>query len=171
MDVNFYANQLRSTSAGNRRAILNSNASVGARNAMLLAQNYNDQNALGNLYRQAEEYNTAQRAQTADFNRRTDMANSQMALEADIANARYRQMASQMGLSGLAQAAAMRNDIDARTGAARAANLSNLFTSLGNIGRENMAFNMINSTNAARNGYWIDNKGVVHYVGKKDGLG
>ena len=71
-----------------------------------------------------------------------------------------------MGLSGLAQAATLRDNIDARVGAARAANLTNLFNSLGDIGRENMAFNMINSTNAARNGYWIDKNGVVHYVNK-----
>ena len=96
------------------------------------------------------------------------MFNAQMGLEADMANARYRQQASQMGLSGLAQAANMRENIDARTGATRSANLSNLFTSLGNIGRENMAFNMINSTNAARNGYWIGRDGIVHHTKKKD---
>jgi hypothetical protein len=49
-----------------------------------------------------------------------------------------------MGLSGLAQAAALRDSIDARLGAAKAANISNFLTSLGNIGRENFAMNQIN---------------------------
>jgi hypothetical protein len=134
--------------------------------AGLLASGYNSQLANGNLYRQALEYNYAQRQKVADFNRGTDMFISQMGLEADIANARNTQMARHFGLSGLAQAAALRDSIDQRVGTSRAANISNLLTSLGNIGRENMAFNMINSTNAARNGYWIGRDGVVHHTKK-----
>lgn len=167
----FYSNQLQANARATDRALMNnSGANRGTAAAGLLANAYNTNNNLGNLYRQGDEYNRAQYERTKEFNRRTNMFNAQMGLEADMANARYRQQASQMGLSGLAQAANMRENIDARTGATRSANLSNLFTSLGNIGRENMAFNMINSTNAARNGYWIDNKGVVHYVGRGDGL-
>jgi uncharacterized membrane protein YqiK len=116
----------------------------------LLANGYNSQLASGNLYRQALEYNDAKRQAVEDFNRRTNMFNSQMKLEADMANARYHQQAQQFGLSGLAQAAALRDQIDARTGAARAANLSNLFTSLGNIGRENFAMNQINNDRSRR---------------------
>ena len=56
-----------------------------------------------------------------------------------------RQQARQFELSGLAQAAAMRDAIDQRVGAARSANITNLLTSLGNIGRENFAMNQINS--------------------------
>lgn len=95
------------------------------------------------------------------------MYNSQMGLEAARANAELNQQSRQMNLSGLAQAAALRDSIDQRIGAARAANLTNLFNSLGEIGRENMAFNMINSANAAHNGYWIDNQGTVHYANKQ----
>jgi hypothetical protein len=91
------------------------------------------------------EYNDAQRQKVADFNRKTNMFNSQMDLEAAMANARYTQTARQMGLSGLAQAAAMRDQIDARTSAARSANLTNFFNNLGNIGRENFAMNQINT--------------------------
>ena len=86
------------------------------------------------------------------------MFNAQMGLEADMANARYTQQASQMGLHGLAQAAAMRDQIDARTGAARAANLSNFINGLGDIGRENFAFNQINSDRSRR-----------HHVGHNGG--
>lgn len=82
------------------------------------------------------------------------MFNSQMALEAAMANARYTQTARQMGLSGLAQAAALRDSIDARTGAARSANLTNFLNSLGNIGRENFALNQLYGARAAHNGYY-----------------
>ena len=84
------------------------------------------------------------------------MFNAQMGLEADMANARYRQQASQMGLSGLAQAAAMREQIDNRVGAARSANITNLLNNLGNIGRENFAFNQINWDRSSRHGAGID---------------
>ena len=85
------------------------------------------------------------------------MFNSQMDLEAAMANARYRQQAQSLGLSGLAQAAALRDSIDARTGAAKAANLSNFLTSLGNIGRENFALNQINSDRSRQ--YGLDKSG------------
>ena len=61
-----------------------------------------------------------------------------------MANARYNQTGQQMGLSGLAQAAALRDSIDARTGAAKSTNFSNFLTSLRNIGTENFAMNQIN---------------------------
>lgn len=160
----FYANQLQANARATDRAL--ANTSAPSRAAGLLANSYNTTNNLGNLYRQGDEYNLAQRQQTADFNRRTNMFNSQMGLEAAMANARYRQAAKQYQLSGLAQAASLRNAIDQRVGAARSANLTNLFNSIGDIGRENMSFNMVNSTSAANNGYWIDEKGVVHYTNR-----
>lgn len=78
------------------------------------------------------------------------MFNAQMGLEADMANARYRQQAGSAQLSGLAQAAAMREAIDQRVGAARSANITNLLNNLGMIGRENFAFNQINSDRSRR---------------------
>lgn len=145
LDRLFYANQLQANARATDRALANtSGGNRGTAQAAMLANGYNTNNNLGNLYRQAEEYNLAQREKVADFNRRTNMFNSQMALEADSANARYRQMASHASLQGLAQAAAMRDSIDQRVGAARSANLTNLLNSLGNIGRENFALNQIN---------------------------
>ena len=149
LDRLFYANQLQANARATDRALANtSGGNRGTAQAAMLANGYNTNNNLGNLYRQAEEYNLAQREKVADFNRRTNMFNSQMALEADSANARYRQMASHASLQGLAQAAAMRDSIDQRVGAARSANLTNLLNSLGNIGRENFALNQIRSDKA-----------------------
>lgn len=138
----FYANQLQANARGTDRML--ANTSSPSRAAGLLANAYNTNNALGNLYRQGDEYNLAQYQQVKDFNRRTNMFNSQMGLEADIANARYRQMAKNYQMEGLGRAAALRDSIDQRVGAARSANLTNFFNSLGNIGRENFTFNQIN---------------------------
>ena len=143
MDIWYQQNALNAQARATDRAL--ANTSSPSRAAGLLANGYNSQLASGNLYRQALEYNDAKRQQVEDFNRKTNMFNSQMGLEADMANARYHQAAQQLGLSGLAQAAALRDQIDARTGAAKSANLSNFLTSLGNIGRENFAMNQINT--------------------------
>ena len=145
MDIWAEQNRLNANSRATDRAILNSGAVQGSKMAGLLANGYNDQLASGQLYRQALEYNDNKRHQVADFNRRTDMFNSQMGLKADMANAKYRQQAASAQLNGLAQAAAMRDAIDNRIGAARSANITNLLNNLGNIGRENFAMNQINS--------------------------
>ena len=164
MDIWAEQNRLNANSRGTERSILNSGASQGAKMAGLLASGYNDQVASGELYRKGLEYNDARRQAIADFNRRTDMFNAQMGLEAAMANARYTQAARQYGLSGLAQAAAMRDAIDQRVGAARSLNLNNLLTSLGNIGRENFALNQINSDRSRRHGARAN--GTSYYKGQ-----
>ena len=105
-----------------------------SRNAALLAADYNTQNALGDLYRQAEEYNLAQRQQVETFNRATNQANAEMGLKAAMANQDAALKAGNIRLSGVSQAMAMRNAIDAARNASLSSNMSNLFESLGNIG-------------------------------------
>ena len=159
LDRQYYINQLQANSRATDRALMNS--SSPSRAAGLVANGFNTTLSLGNLARQAEEYNRAIYERTKDFNRKTNMFNSQMDLEAAMANARYRQQAAQFGLSGLAQAAALRDQIDARTGAAKSANLTNFLTSLGNIGRENFALNQINSDRSRQ--YGVYSNGVSDY--------
>lgn len=154
LDRMFQQNQLNAIARSADRTIMNSSLPTASKYAALLAANYNNQLSAGNLFRQAQEYNRGMYERTKDFNRKTNMFNSQMDLESAMANARYHQAAQQMGLSGLAQAAALRDSIDARTGAAKAANLSNFFTSLGNIGRENFALNQINSDRSRQYGVY-----------------
>jgi hypothetical protein len=168
LDRQYYLNQLMANSRATDRAL--SNSSSPSRAAGLIANGYNTTLSLGNLARQAEEYNRAQYERTKEFNRKTNMFNSQMDLEAAMANARYQQVAKQMGLSGLAQAAALREQIDARTGATRSANLSNFLTSLGNIGRENFAMNQIN-TDRSRHYYGDLSGDVSGYKRKKKSCG
>lgn len=158
-DRMFYANQMQANSNAVNRILRNYSSPSKAANIIL--NGYNTLNALGNLNRQAEEYDRAVYERTKDFNRRTNMFNSQGDLEAQMANARYQQGARQLTLSGLGQAAALRDSIDQRVGAARAANLTNFLTSLGNIGRENFALNQINSDRSRQ--YGVYSNGVSEH--------
>ena len=135
-DRNFYTNKLNAQSGATRRAIMNTTSP--SRNATLLAADYNAQNALGNLARQAEEYNLAQRQSVEQFNRATNQANAEMNLKSALANQEAELKAKSARLNGIAQAMSMKDNIDARRGASISANLTNLFDSLGNIGIDTM---------------------------------
>lgn len=145
LDRLFYANQLGAQAGATRRSIMNtSGGNRGTAMAGLLAADYNAQNQLGNLYRQAEEYNANQRERVATFNRGTNMFNTENSLKAAMAsrdNAKAR-------VNAAAQAAAIRDSVDARVGAARSANLTNFFDSLGDIGREQFSMDMIRNNPA-----------------------
>ena len=158
-DRNFYLNKLNAQAGAARRAIMNT--SSPSRNAALLAADYNAQGRLGDLARQAEEYNLAQRQAVETFNRGTDQANAEMGLKAAMANQEAALRARSSRLSGVAQAMAVRDAVDARRGASMSANLTNFFNSLGDIGREEYSRNMIMSNPALY--YSIDSKGNVTY--------
>ena len=154
-DRNFYLNKLNAQAGATRRAIMNTTSP--SRNAALLAADYNAQGRLGDLARQAEEYNLAQRQAVETFNRGTNMANAEMGLKAAMANQEAALKARSSRLSGVAQAMAVRDAVDA----SMSANLTNFFNSLGDIGREEYSRNMIMSNPALY--YSIDNKGNVTY--------
>ena len=131
LDREFYINQLNAQSGATRRNILNTSAgNRGNAAAGILAADYNAQTQLGNLARQAEEYNLEQRQKVADFNRATNMFNAEQDLRAQIAN----NSNQSMRLNAAVRAAALKDAIDERVSAARSLNLTNLFESLGNIG-------------------------------------
>lgn len=158
-DRNYYINKLNAQAGATRRAILNTTSP--SRNAALLAADYNALGRLGDLARQAEEYNLAQRQAVETFNRGTNMTNSEMGLKAAMANQEAALKARSSRLSGVAQAMAVRDAVDARRGASMSANLTNFFNSLGDIGREEYSRNMIMSNPALY--YSIDSKGNVTY--------
>lgn len=158
-DRNFYLNKLNAQAGATRRAIMNTTSP--SRNAALLAADYNAQGRLGDLARQAEEYNLAQRQAVETFNRGTNQFNSEMGLKAAMANQEAALKARSSRLSGVAQAMAVRDAVDARRGASMSANLTNFFNSLGDIGREEYSRNMIMSNPALY--YSIDSKGNVTY--------
>ena len=140
-DRNFYLNKLNAQAGATRRAIMNTTSP--SRNAALLAADYNAQGRLGDLARQAEEYNLAQRQAVETFNRGTNQFNSEMGLKAAMANQEAALKAKSSRLSGVAQAMAVRDAVDARRGASMSANLTNLFDSLGSIGKEEFIKDMI----------------------------
>jgi hypothetical protein len=158
-DRNFYLNKLNAQAGATRRAIMNTTSP--SRNAALLAVDYNAQGRLGDLARQAEEYNLAQRQAIETFNRGTNQANAEMGLKAAMANQEAALKARSSRLSGVAQAMAVRDAVDARRGASMSANLTNFFNSLGDIGREEYSRNMIMSNPALY--YSIDSKGNITY--------
>lgn len=165
-DRDFYINKLNQQSSATRRAI--QNTSGGNRlnaQAGILASDYNYGNSLGDLARQAEEYNLGQRERVEAFNRGTNQYNSESAMRAAMANQANREMQ----LRGVMAAAQMREEAAGRSSAAKSANLTNFFDSLGDIGREEFSRNMIESNPAL--GYSIDRRGRVNYKNKKKSKG
>lgn len=131
LDRNYYLNQMAANTRATERGITDvSGMSRGAAMAGLVGTNYNALNQAGQLARAAEEYNLKQRAEVAEFNRGTNQFNSQQSLSAQQINAKQRQLSINAAL----QAANLRAAEKARVDAARSANLTNLFESLGNLG-------------------------------------
>lgn len=160
LDRNYYLNKLGSQAGATRRAIVNQSA--GNRStalAGLLAADYNYGNAMGQLARQAEEYNLGQRERVEAFNRGTNQFNSEGKLKADSFNA-------ELGLKAAMAAAQMREAERNNTDAARSANLTRFFDNLGEIGRESFSRNMVNFNPA--NYYTIDSSGKIRYKGMDD---
>lgn len=140
----------------------------GAGMAALLAADNNAQTQMGSLARQAEEYNLAQRQQVETFNRGTDQYNSEGMLKADMANAENRTKGANVRLEATIQSAKLRQAAKDASDAARSANLTNLFDSVGNIGWEEYQRNAIES-NPALMGYYQDRHGNVGYRSRKNG--
>lgn len=158
LDRNYYINKLNAQAGATRRAIVNqSGGNRATALAGLLAADYNAQNVLGDLARQAEEYNFNQRKEVETFNRGTNQFNSEMGLKASIAN----QANDKLRLQARTTQAQLRDQADARSSAGRAANLTNLFDSLGEIGREEFSRNMIQTNPALY--YSIDSSGRITY--------
>lgn len=163
-DRNYYINKLNAQSGATRRAIVNQSAGNRATAlAGLLAADYNIQGNLGNLARQAEEYNLGQRERVATFNRGTNQFNSEMGLKAAMANQEASLKARSQRLSGVAQAMQVRDAVDARRASSMSANLTNLFNSIGDIGKEAYSRNMIISNPALY--YTIGSDGTISYKG------
>lgn len=165
LDRNYYINRLNAQAGATRRAIVNqSGGNRATALAGLLAADYNAQSALGDLARQAEEYNLNQRKEVEAFNRGTNQFNSEMLLKAAMAQ----QANDKLRLQARTAQAQLRDQADARSSAGRAANLTNLFDSLGDIGREEFSRNMIQTNPALY--YSIDRNGNITYKNGYDDL-
>lgn len=164
LDRDYYLNKLSAEAGATRRALLNtSGGNRAAAIAGLLAADYNALGKVGDLARQAEEYNMAQRQRVEEFNRATDMFNSEGIFKADAANQSAQLNARSSYLKGALSAAELRQKERLAATASRSANLSNFVNSLGDIGRENYQRNMIISDPSKY--YYIDSSGNVVYKG------
>lgn len=133
-DTEFYSGKLAGQLADTKRAIQNTAPTASAAMAGLLTADYNGQTKLGELYRSAEEYNQAQKEKVLGFNRETEALNSEGFLKADAIN----KEADKLKLQSAIYQANLRNQIDATASAAKSANMSNLFTNIGNVGTDNL---------------------------------
>ena len=167
-DRDYYINKLNAESGAARRAIINqSSGNRGNAMAGILAADYNAQNQLGALARQAEEYNLAQRQKVAEFNRGTNMFNTEGMFKAATANQAAKMQVRNTLLQGTMQAERLRQAARQQLAAERSANLTNLFNNIGNIGRENMNFNILNTSAAFP--WAMTNKGESKYKSRKRG--
>lgn len=136
-DRDYYINKLNAESGATRRALLqNAGLNRGAATAAILSADYNAQSKLGDLARKAEEYNLAQRQGVEEFNRQTNIANSEGMLKADIANQEAQAKARDAVLKGTMAGAELRQQIKDAADKSRSDNLSGLFETLGDIGFE-----------------------------------
>lgn len=141
-DTDYAANTLAATASANRNAIRNiANSNRATAMAGILGADYNAINQLGALYKTAEQYNAEQRKAVADFNRATDVANREGASKIAAINAER----DKIRFEALQKSLAMKDASDTAAYTARAANTANFFDTLGNIGKENFAMNMVNS--------------------------
>ena len=158
LDRNYYLNKLNAEAGATRRALVNqSGGNRAAAMAGLLTADYNALGRMGDLARQAEEYNMAQRERVEAFNRGTNQFNAEMALKAATAKQRN----DELRLKARTTQAQLRDQADARASAAKSANLTNLFDSLGEIGIEEFSRNMIQTNPALY--YSIDSSGRITY--------
>jgi hypothetical protein len=111
--------------------------------AGLLASEYNNQIGSGNLYRQALEYNDAQRARIADFNRGTDQFNADAYNRTSQFNADARNRARQYNAQLQMQAAGQKMAADQAWNQGIYGNVAGLFRGIGDLGTENYRHNRI----------------------------
>lgn len=169
LDRDYYTNKLNAEASAARRALLNTSGGNRAQAmAGILAADYNTQSKMGDLFRQAEEYNLAQRQKVEEFNRATNMFNSEGIFKADSANQAAQLNARDFYLKGLLSASELRQRERQAAIAARSANLSNFINSLGDIGRENFSRNMIIGDPSKY--YWVGPNGAIHYKAAYDKL-
>ena len=138
LDRDFYINKMNQQAAATRRGLMNTsggnrlNAQAG-----ILAADYNYGQSIGDLARQAEEYNQQLRERVEAFNRGTNMFNTETGLKASMFNAESRNAAKRARLGQATTAAKMRQAIKDQDAARRSANITNFLQGLGDLGWEN----------------------------------
>lgn len=146
LDRDFYINKMNQQAAATRRGLMNTsggnrlNAQAG-----ILAADYNYGQNMGNLARQAEEYNQQLRERVEAFNRGTNMFNTETGFKASMFNAESRNAAKRARLGQATTAAQMRQAIKDQDSARRSANITNFLQGLGDMGWENEQANWLDT--------------------------
>lgn len=146
LDRDFYISKMNQQAAATRRGLMNTsggnrlNAQAG-----ILAADYNYGQNMGNLARQAEEYNQQLRERVEAFNRGTNMFNTETGLKASMFNAESRNAAKRARLGQATTAAQMRQAIKDQDSARRSANITNFLQGLGDMGWENEQANWLDT--------------------------
>lgn len=146
LDRDFYINKMNQQAAATRRGLMNTsggnrlNAQAG-----ILAADYNYGQNMGNLARQAEEYNQQLRERVEAFNRGTNMFNTETGLKASMFNAESRNAAKRARLGQAATVAQLRQGIKDQDAARRSANITNFLQGLGDMGWENEQANWLDT--------------------------
>ena len=134
-DRDYYINKMNAEAGASRRLIANtSGGNRATAMAGILAADNNYLNKIGDLAKQAEEYNLTQRQKVEDFNRKTNTTNSEGFLKADIANQEAFMNSRELSLKGILAAAEMREKARLAADSARSSNISSLLETLGDIG-------------------------------------
>lgn len=141
-DRAFYLNKMYGNAAGSRASIRNSAGNRAQALGTLVASDYNTLGAVGDLNRQAEEYNYNNYKDVLDFNRATDIQNLNTAVQANSQRLQQRSLNADLAV----KEAALRDAAIAAVGQARSNNRNAFAEDLSNIGRENFIFDMINKT-------------------------
>ena len=139
-DRSFYLNKMYNNAAGSRASIRNSAGNRAQALGTLVASDYNTLGTVGDLNRQAEEYNYNNYKDVLDFNRATDIQNLNTAVQANSQRLQQRGLNAELAV----REAALRDAAIAAVGQARSNNRNAFVEDLSNIGRENFIFDMIN---------------------------
>lgn len=146
LDRDFYINKMNQQAAATRRGLINtSGGNRATAQAGILAADYNYGQNIGNLARQAEEYNQQLRERVEAFNRGTNMFNTETGLKASMFNAESRNAAKRARLGQATTAAQMRQAIKDQDSARRSANITNFLQGLGDMGWENEQANWLDT--------------------------
>ena len=145
-DERYLVNMANQNRAAASRSIANTS---GGNRAMQLGADYalahSNQQELGEIMRQAYLANRQDMFNTAEFNRGTNLQNMSATNQRNLSQAQLNSNRQQAALSGLVTGRQMRQGIRNAWDAATSQNLSNLFTNIGLLGRENVTDNMIRS--------------------------
>lgn len=139
MDIWFEQNKMDANARALDRNLLNNAAPTGTKAASLLAANYNNQIADGELYRKALEYNDTKQQQVAAFNKDTDQFNANAYNQQSQFNASAKNEAISRAASAKLSAAQAKLEGDADWYGSIYNNINNFYKGMSDYGKENTA--------------------------------